>query len=99
MGLRDRTMQVTDELIRNVVQEVLAGLRGGQAPLAPKSNGKARSWGVFEDVDAAVAAAKEAQREFERLGLEERRQAVACIRRICVEQAEALGREEFEETK
>lgn len=89
-------MQVSDELVRSVVQEVLAGLRGGQAP---KTNGKARAWGIFEDVDAAVAAAREAQREFEKRGLEDRRKAVACVRRICIEQAETLGREEFEETK
>jgi aldehyde dehydrogenase len=40
-----------------------------------------------------------AQREFESRGLEDRRKAVACIRRICTEQAEPLGREELEETR
>src|SRR5438552_4041929 len=89
-------MQVTDELIRNVVQEVLAHMRGGQA--RSNGNGKARAFGVFDDVGAAVAAATSAQREFERRGLEDRRTAVACIRRICSEQAEQLGREELEET-
>src|SRR5438552_16701555 len=90
-------MQVTDELIRNVVQEVLTHMRGGQA--RPAGNGKARTFGLFDDVGAAVAAAASAQREFERRGLEERRKAVACIRKICSEQAEQLGREELEETK
>lgn len=89
-------MQLTEELVRNVVQEVLSHLRNGKAPA---SNGKARSWGVFEDVSAAVAAASEAQRQFEKRGLEDRKKAVTCIRRICVEQAEPLGREELEETK
>ena len=89
-------MQVTDELIRNVVQEVLTHMRNGrQAP----TNGRARSWGVFEDVDKAVTAAADAQREFERRSLDDRRKAVDCIRRICVGQAEELGREEFEETR
>src|SRR5262249_3088014 len=32
-------------------------------------------------------------------GLEDRRKAVNCIRRVCIDQAEALGREEFEETR
>src|SRR5947209_5251908 len=41
------------------------------------------AWGVFSDVSAAVAAAAAAQRTFERRGLEDRRKAVACIRRIC----------------
>jgi aldehyde dehydrogenase len=88
-------MQVTDELIRNVVQEVLSHMRNGQ----PKSNGRTRLWGVFEDVGAAVTAAAEAQHEFERRGLEDRRKAVACVRKICLEQADVLGREELEETK
>lgn len=89
-------MQVTDDLIRNVVQEVLAHMRNGHA--AP-TNGKARHWGVFQDVESAVTAATAAQREFERRGLDERRKAVECIRRICSQQAEPLGKEELEETK
>src|SRR4051794_20515020 len=102
-------MQVTDELIRSVIQDVLTGMRQGNgrpvhagngkpAP-APSGNGRTRSWGVFDDVDSAVAAATKAQREFERRGLDERKQAVDCIRRICLEQKEQLGREELEETK
>ena len=50
-------------------------------------------------MESAVAAAVAAQREFERRGLDDRRKAVACIRKICTEQAETLGREELEETK
>ena len=48
---------------------------------------------------AAITAAAAAQREFEKRGLDDRRKAIACIRRICTEQAEQLGREELEETK
>ena len=68
-------MQVTDELIRSVVQEVLSHMRGGHAV---STNGHARNWGVFEDVDSAVAAAVEAQKQFEARGLEDRRKAVDC---------------------
>jgi aldehyde dehydrogenase len=89
-------MQVSEELIRNVVQEVLGHMRNGRGG---PTNGKTQHWGVFDDVDAAVAAASEAQKRFETRGLDERRKAVDCIRRICTQQAEALGREEFEETK
>lgn len=89
-------MQVTDELIRSVVQEVLSHVRNGKAV---PSNGKARAWGVFENVDAAVAAVSEAQRQFERRGLDERRKAIDGVRRTCIDQAEQLGREELEETK
>src|SRR5581483_1289633 len=90
-------MQVTDELIRNVVSEVLAHMRNGSAPAA--RDGQAHAWGVYEDVDQAVAAAKAAQAEFERRGLAYRRKAVACIRKICIDQAEPLGRAEFDETR
>jgi aldehyde dehydrogenase len=89
-------MQVTDELIRGVVQQVLATMRNGSAP---SRNGHASRRGVFTDVEAAVTAASKAQREFERRGLDDRRKAVACVRKICLEQAEQLGREELEETK
>jgi aldehyde dehydrogenase len=91
-------MQVTDELIRTVVHEVLTHVRNGHAK-PPSGNGQGRRWGVFEDVAAAVAAAAEAQREFERRGLEDRRKAVQCVRDICAKQAETLGREELEETE
>ena len=89
-------MQVSDELIRNVVQEVLAHMRNDKA--AP-ANGQARRWGIFDDVAAAVAAASEAQRQFEQRGLDDRRKAIQCIRDICIQQAETLGRAELEETK
>src|SRR5262245_30112260 len=91
-------MQVTDQVIRDVVQQVLAQMARGQAP-SGNGNGRARPWGVFDDVPGAVAAASEAQRRFEAMGLEARRKAVACVRRICIDQAEPLGREEFEETR
>src|SRR5438309_4870554 len=91
------TMQVNDDLIRGVVQQVLAQMRNGHAPAS--RNGHASKRGVFQDVESAVKAASAAQKEFEARGLEDRRKAVACIRRICSEQAEQLGREELEETK
>jgi aldehyde dehydrogenase len=87
-------MQVTDDLIRNVVSQVLSRVRGS-AP-KPAASG---TWGVFNDVEQAISAAAKAQREFERRGLEDRRKAIACVRKICTERAEELGREELEETK
>jgi aldehyde dehydrogenase len=91
-------MQVSDELIRNVVAEVLSNMRTRSA-LPPSTNGHTGAWGVFGDVNAAVTAAVKAQREFEMRSLDDRRQAVECVRRICKDQAEQLGREELEETK
>ena len=88
-------MQVTEEVIRSVVQEVLSHM----SPAKQANRGGAASdGGIFDDVEAAVRAAVAAQREFERRGLDDRRKAIACIRKICVEQAETLGRMELEET-
>jgi aldehyde dehydrogenase len=90
-------LTVTDDLIRSVVQEVLTHMKASSATV---SNGKpAGRWGVFDDVAEAVAAASAAQKKFERMGLDARRKAVDCIRRICIDRAEELGREELEETK
>src|SRR5215831_2765689 len=92
-------MQVTDEMIRGVVRQVLAQMRNGNAAPASPGTGRSAGRGIFRDVDAAVKAAAKAQREFESRGLDDRRKAVACIRKICSERAEELGREELEETK
>src|SRR5262249_9180233 len=102
-------MQVTDEVVRNVVEEVLSRMRNGRRNQGPtpkphrprEESGRAHTNrpGVFADVDRAVAAATDAQKQFERRGLEDRQKAVDCIRRVCIEQAEQLGREELEETR
>ena len=55
--------------------------------------------GIFTGVDEAVVAAQEAFEQLERLGVEGRRKAIAHIRRISIDDAEELGRMEFEETK
>src|SRR5688572_11277186 len=90
-------LQVTDDLIRSVVQEVLGSMKRNGTPAAARSAGNA--WGVFDSVDDAVNAASEAQRKFEAMGLRERKKAVDCVRKICIDKADALGLEEFEETK
>src|SRR5262245_58322442 len=90
-------MTLTEDLIRGVVQEVLAGLQKTRPLTAAPT--KAGAWGVFQDVDAAVTAAADAQNAFAARKLDDRKKAVDCIRRICVDQAQVLGREELEETK
>src|SRR5690242_17494169 len=90
--------QLTEELIRGVVHEVLASM-GKSRPAVSASSPSSKGSGAFSNVDDAVAAATAAQKEFARRGLDCRKKAVACIRRICTEQAESLGREELDETK
>jgi aldehyde dehydrogenase len=94
-------LQVTDDLIRSVVKDVLSHMKGANGAALAAGNGKAAGgrWGVFDDVGEAVAAASAAQKKFERMGVDARRKAVDCIRRICIDRAEELGREELEETK
>ncbi len=91
------SMQVTSDLVRSIVQEVLARVKPqGEAPRTPAVT---ETWGVFDDVNQAVAAALAAQEKFDALGLDGRRKAVECIRKICIDKAEILGLEEFEETR
>jgi aldehyde dehydrogenase len=93
-------LQVTDDLIRNVVQEVLVHMKGG-SPAAPArtQNSPTGGWGVFDQVNDAVAAAGHAQKQLEALGLDGRKKATDCIRKIVIEKAEMLGLDEMEETK
>jgi aldehyde dehydrogenase len=91
-------MQATEAAIRQVVQEVLSQLgRGPYVATAGKSRDGA--WGVFKTVDQAVEAATEAFEQLSQRGLEDRRKAIDCVRRITTEQAEELGRLELEETR
>jgi aldehyde dehydrogenase len=90
-------MQVTDDLIRTVVQEVLTHMKNG--PALSRSAPAGNNWGVFDNVDDAVKAATAAQRAFEARGIQARKKAVDCIRKICIDKAERLGLEELEETK
>jgi aldehyde dehydrogenase len=93
-------MHMTEDLIRSVVQEVLAQMGNG----ATSGNGKASSrlssnLGAFATADDAVGAAEAAFQTFRSRPLSDRQKAVDCIRRICVDQADELGRLELEETR
>jgi aldehyde dehydrogenase len=89
-------MQLNDAFIKSVVQEVLAAMGTKVASAATSSGGQ---HGVFRTVDEAVDAAAKAQALFEKRPIEDRTKALDCIRKICREQCEELGRMEFEETK
>ncbi len=105
-------MQLSEDLIRNVVQQVLSQMGGppeavgGDGPsarngasTARRSTGAVGQNGVYATADDAVAAARAAFEVFRNRPLADRKKAVACIRTICVENAEELGRKELEETK
>src|SRR5580704_16450947 len=93
-------IQANEQAIRQVVQEVLAQLGKRGSGAAAHSNGHANGdWGVFRTVDDAVAAATSGFEKFRDVSMENRAKAIACVYRICYEQAEELGRMELEETK
>jgi acyl-CoA reductase-like NAD-dependent aldehyde dehydrogenase len=92
-------LTLSDDLIRSVVQEVLGHMKNGAKNGAAPKKSAGKNWGVFEDVDSAVAAASLAHQKYERLGMDERKKAVDCVRKICIGKAEQLGLEELEETK
>ncbi|GIW87060.1 MAG: aldehyde dehydrogenase [Isosphaeraceae bacterium] len=91
-------MQLSEELIRSVVHEVLAQMGGTGAGSKAPVRVSGGSWGVFPTIDQAVAAASDAFQEYRRRPLRDRDAAVQRIKQICIEQAEELGRKELEET-
>jgi aldehyde dehydrogenase len=91
-------MQATEQLVRSVVEQVLAQLGAG-APPATNGRGFSGRFGIFTCVDEAVTAATEA---FERLSertIEDRKRIIDHIRRISIDQAVELGTMEMEETQ
>ena len=94
-------MNMNEDLIRNVIQEVLAQMGGA----LPNGNGAGRpastsgKFGIYPNADEAVQAAERAFKEFRTRPLGDRLKATEAIKTICVEQAEELGRMELEETK
>src|SRR5262245_3388485 len=89
-------MQMTEDLIRSVVQQVLSQMGPANGVARPSSGG---SLGVYPTADAAVNAANAAFEAFRSRPLSDRKKAVDLIKAICVENAEELGRKELEETK
>ena len=93
-------MQMTEDLIRNVVQQVLSQMGGAGAGASLNGKGQTSgSLGVYPTADAAVSAAGAAFQAYRTRPLADRAQAVDCIRSICRDQAEELGKMELDETK
>jgi aldehyde dehydrogenase len=95
-------MQATEQAVRQIVQEVLTQLstNGASGNSAARSNnGVSGNWGVFNDVDQAVAAAQQGFDQLSEAPMEDRAKAIDIVKTMCDEQAEELGRLEIEETK
>ena len=89
-------MQVNEQLIRNVVSQVLAEVgRNGHA--APTSF--AGRHGVFNCVNEAVSAARQAFEQLSERTMDDRKKIIDHIRRISIDQSVELGTMEMNETK
>jgi aldehyde dehydrogenase len=95
-------MQLNEDFIRSVVSQVLTEVRQqGQlgAPQANLANPHAGRFGLFDQVDEAVAAARAAFEQLQQRPVEHRRRIIDHIRRISIASAVELGTMEMEETK
>jgi aldehyde dehydrogenase len=103
---------INETLIRDVVEEVLGRLGGpanrapGVVPTAPSApvvrtapSGGGRRFGVFQDADAACAAAHGAYLKLAEAGVAGRRKVVEIVKELCYANAKEWGRVELEETK
>jgi aldehyde dehydrogenase len=91
-------MLVDETLVRSVVEQVLVRL-GNNGRFAPTGGGHQGRFGLFTDVNEAVAAAREAFERLSRRTLEDRTRIISHIRRIAIDQSVELGTMEMEETK
>lgn len=83
-------MPVNEQMVQDVVKEVVAKLRIA----ADVNAGK----GVFEDMNEAIAAAKQAQKQVHTLSMDQREKIITAIRRKTKENAELLARMGVQET-
>ena len=93
-------MQISEELIRNLVTQVIKEVRGsGQLNGGDSTTNFKGRWGIFDDADQAVAAARQAFEQLRTRPISERKKAIDHIRRISIDQSVELGTMEMNETK
>ncbi len=83
-------MPVSESMVKEVVQEVLAKMQ--------ISDAAAGKHGVFTDMNEAIAAAKEAQKVVRNLTMDQREKIISNIRKKTHENAEILARMGVDET-
>lgn len=101
-------------LVQDVVAEVMRRLgrgngsvrAGEDAPANENRFGRSHEaalplgqYGIFADVDQAVAAATEAQKKLIKLSLDDRDAIIKLVKKMARDNAEPWGKMEFEETK
>ena len=91
-------MQINEDLIRNVVTQVIQEVRGG-SPSPTPNTGSGGRYGLFNDANEAVTAARQAFEQLRLRPMDDRKKAIEHIRRISIEGAVELGTMEMNETK
>lgn len=97
--------EIDQDRIQRIVAQVVRSLRTeGEIPqlpedASPPSVPTGLGNGTFEDVDAAIDAAEEAQRRFVQLGLAKRKEIIEAIRKVSLENARMLAEMAYEETQ
>lgn len=82
-------MPVSEQELKTIVREVMARMDG---------NCEKQQLGLFDDMNTAIEAAKEAQKVMQRMPMDCREKIIASIRRKTIENAEILAKMGVEET-
>ena len=85
-------MPVSESMVQEIVQQVMAKMQIADAP-AEKQHG------VFKDMNDAIEAAKKSQEIVHKMSMDQREKIISCIRKKIKENAEIMARMGVEETK
>ena len=85
-------MAINEQMVQDIVKEVMAKMQ------LQKKSPVEKQLGIFEDMNEAIAAAKEAQKVVRSMSMDQREQIISNIRRKTKENAELLARMGVEET-
>src|SRR5688572_19233944 len=86
-------------LMQDVISEVRRRMTTRATLPRPARAPSGGALGIYSSVDDAVAAATDAQRQLERLSLDDRDAIVKLIKKLAKDNARAWGEMEFAETK
>lgn len=85
-------MAVNEQMVQDIVKEVMAKMQ------LQKDEPTGKQLGIFDNMNEAIAAAKEAQKVIRNMSMDQREQIITNIRRKTKENAEMLARMAVEET-
>src|SRR5690349_13512354 len=96
--------QLGEAAIREIVADVIRRLNDVPSARAPQPGATGRqarrgTFGIFQDVGEACAAAQEAYLQLQEQGVEARRKIVRVVKQLVRANAEPWGRIELDETK